>query len=150
MLYDFDWAFYTDTNSVGRWLKPGGVGDGNKCDNSLFIALMKNRRCRDYFLSLFAEKLKSDWSSQAMLVRISDRYNELEPELAQHLSRWGISNTEYSNHLKKFVNYAKNRPGRLLYFFYNALGKTEFEHYFSEIARSVDLIDDKGKSYSYY
>ncbi|MBR5380028.1 MAG: lamin tail domain-containing protein [Clostridia bacterium] len=150
VLYDFDWAFYTDTNSVGRWLKPGGVGDGNKCDNSLFIALMKNRRCRDYFLSLFAEKLKSDWSSQAMLVRISDRYNELEPELSQHLSRWGVSSTEYNNHLKKFVNYAKNRPGRLLYFFYNALGKTEFEHYFGEIARSVDLIDDKGKSYSYY
>ena len=26
IVFDFDWAFYTDTNSVGRWLKPGGVG----------------------------------------------------------------------------------------------------------------------------
>lgn len=150
ILFDFDWAFYTDTNSVGRWLKPGGVGEGNKCDNSLFIALMENSYCRDYFLSLFAEKLASDWSSEHVLQLIDERYELLEPELGQTFDKWGMSESEYNNGLKKFRNYAKTRPGRLLYFFSNALSKPEFEKYFGELARSIDLIDDKGKSFSYY
>ncbi len=150
IVFDFDWAFYTDTNSVGRWLKPGGVGDGNKRDNSLFIALMKNPVCRDYFLTLFSEKLKGDWSSQSVLAKMADRYNELLPELPAHLERWNKSQSNYNSHLNKLKKYAQTRPGRLLYFYSNALNKAEFEKYFGELARTVQLVDDKGKSYSYY
>ncbi|MBR4235708.1 MAG: lamin tail domain-containing protein [Clostridia bacterium] len=149
VVYDFDWAFYTDTNSVNRWLTPGGVGDGNKCDNSLYIALMKNDYCRNYFLSLMAEKLAGDWSSASVLQKISDRKELLDPELDMHLNKWDISRSTYNNGFNKFVNYAKTRPGRLLYFFRNKLSKNEFEYYFLELTKTIDLIDDKGKSFSY-
>ena len=150
VLFDFDWAFYTDTNSVGRWLKPGGVGENNKCDNSLFIELMKNPVCRDYFLSLMAEKLAGDWSSASVLSLINDRDADLQPELQQHFDKWDMSSGNYNSHMNKFRSYAQARPGRLLYFFKNALSKAEFEKYFGELAKTVDLIDDKGKSFSYY
>lgn len=149
ILFDFDWAFTTDTNSVGRWLKPGGVGDGNKCDNSLFIALMKNPYCRDYFLSLFAEKLRTTWSSDSVIAMMKERYNELDPEMDMHLERWGLTRSTYEKQIKTLVTYAQKRPGRLLYFFKNAMSKSDFEYYFGDIAAKVDLIDDKGKSFPY-
>ena len=30
VLFDLDWAFSVDTNSVSRWLTPGGMGNGNR------------------------------------------------------------------------------------------------------------------------
>lgn len=150
ILFDFDWAFYTDTNSPRRWLTPGGVGDGNKYDNSLFIALMKNNYCRDYFLKLFSEKLATTWSSANVLQLMSERYEALAPEIDQHLAKFNVSRSKYDGGIKKLTNYAKTRPGRLLYFWSNVLSKSEFEYYFGELARTVDLIDDKGKTSSYY
>ena len=38
VLFDMDWAFYTDTNSITRWLTPGGMGTNKFTDNTLFIA----------------------------------------------------------------------------------------------------------------
>ena len=150
IVFDFDWAFTTDTNSVGRWLKSGGVGESNKRDNSLFIALMKNPVCKDYFLTLFSEKLKGDWSTASVLQKMAERYQELLPELPMHLERWGKTEKSYNSRLNELKKYTQTRPGRLLYFYSNALSKAEFEKYFGEIARTVQLIDDKGKSYSYY
>ena len=45
VLFDLDWAFHEDTNSVRRWLAPGGMGNGLRTDNTLFIACMKNDTC---------------------------------------------------------------------------------------------------------
>ena len=150
ILFDFDWAFYTDTNSPRRWLTPGGVGDGNKYDNSLFIALMKNNYCRDYFLTVFSRKLATTWSSANVLQVMSDRYEELAPEIDMHLDKFGVARSKYDSAVKKMTSYAKTRPGRLLYFWSNVLTKSEFEYYFGEIAKTVDLIDDKGNSSHYY
>ncbi|MBQ3669351.1 MAG: CotH kinase family protein, partial [Clostridia bacterium] len=150
ILFDFDWAFTTDTNSVNRWLTPGGVGDGNKCDNSLFIALMQNNKCKDYFLTIFSELMANEWSSSSVVNRIHERYLELEPEMEMYLERWGITRSTYQSRVTSFVNYANARPGRLLYFFKNRFSKADFEHYFGNIARTVELIDDKGNKSSYY
>ena len=140
-LFDLDWAFYTDTNSVGRWLTKGGVGSGNKTDNSLFIALMKNPECKDYFLRYFAEHLRTNWSSEAVIAVIKERYDLLEPEIDQTLERWGISRSKYESEINSFVNYAKKRPGRLLYFFSKELTKAEMNTYFGDILETVPMLD---------
>ncbi len=154
ILFDFDWAFTTDTNSINRWWHVGGVDKTDKSsaplDNSLFLALMDNNKCRDYFMTLLAEMIANEWSTESLVGRIQARYYELDGELDQHLARWGMSRTEYDSAIKSFVSYAQKRPGRILYFLHNKLTKAEFEHYFGQLARTVDLIDDKGKSSSYY
>ena len=149
VLFDMDWAFTTDTNSVGRWLKPGGVGTDNKTDNSLFIALMKNEKCKDQFLTYFAEKLRTSWSTASVLNMISERYALLEPEIERHLDRWNVQRSEYDQSVKQFSNYAKQRPGRLLYFFANVLSRSEMEHYFGDLLETVTLLDDKKNPYDY-
>jgi len=147
--FDTDWAFVTDTNSVGRWLAPGGVGSGNKTDNSLFIALMKNPVCKDQFLTYFADKLAGDWSSESVVNLMYERYQELEPEINQHLERWNVKRSKYDSEIASMRRYAETRPGRLLYFFRNSLGEKDFEKYFGTLAQSIKLIDDKGKSFNY-
>ena len=149
IFFDTDWAFYTDTNSVRRWLTPGGVGTGNKTDNSLFIALMKNPTCKDQFLTYFAEKLRTTWSSDNVLRLINERAALLEPEIDQHLARWNITRSKYDSELDRFIDYAKERPGRLLYFYSNVLSRSEMEHYFGDLLDEIKLIDDKGKAYQY-
>ena len=145
IFFDTDWAFYTDTNSVGRWLTPGGVGTSNKTDNSLFIALMKNPVCKDQFLTYFADKLENEWSSESVLGKIERRLQELEPELDQHLSRWNISRSEFDAEVRKLKNYAAQRPGRLLYFYSNVLSKAEMEKYFGTLLETVTMLDDNKK-----
>ncbi len=159
-LFDLDWAFYTDTNSVSRWLHVGGVDKTDKSsaplDNSLFLALLENSVCRDYFYGLIAEKLAGDWSTQAILDRISARYQELEPELEQHLARWGITKSTYEARLKKFVSYTRARPGKILFYLSplstgeRKLSKADFEKYFGQLARNLDMIDAKDNSFNYY
>ena len=95
-------------------------------------------------------RTQRDSVTDSIVSRIQSRYFELEQEIDQHQSRWGMSRSEFDSAVKSFVSYAQKRPGRLLYFLSNKFSKNEFEHYFGELARSVDLIDDKGKSFSYY
>ena len=149
ILFDFDWAFTTNTNSVGRWLKPGGMGEGNKTDNSLFIALMKNPECKDMFLKLFAEKLRGPWSSEAVLARIDERYNELEPEIDQHLEKWGPSRKTYESEINTLKSYARKRPGHLLYYFSQSLSRSDMEYYFGDLLETVTMLDADGKVYNY-
>ncbi len=140
ILFDMDWAYVTDTNSVGRWLTPGGMGTGNKTDNSLFIALMKNPVCKDQFLTYFAEHLRTNWSSESILKMVEERYNLLAPELDQHLERWSISRSTFDSEMRQFKRYAQNRPGRLLYFFSLVLSESEMQHYFGDILETVTPI----------
>ncbi len=149
ILFDTDWAFYTDTNSVARWLAPGGVGTSNKTDNSLYIALMKNPVCKDQFLTYFAEKLATDWSAESVLGKIETRLQELEPELEQHLARWDIPRSEFDAEVKKLKTYASRRPGRLLYFYSNVLSRADMEKYFGDLLGKVTLLNDNNKPVDY-
>ena len=151
VLFDLDWAFYTNTNSVNRWFNINARKDypNFKYDTSLFVALMKNSKCKDYFLSTIAELIDGPWSGESILAKIQKRYTELEPEINQHLARWGGSRTDFDAQVKKFASFAQTRPGRILYFFYNSRGKyitnEEFEHYFGDLTNRIDMLDDNGK-----
>ena len=114
------------------------------------MGLLGNPVTRDYFMQLMADKLAGDWSTVAVMAKITERAELLAPEMPMQLSRWNIDTSKYTSAMKKFTNYANNRPGRILYFFKNKISKAEFEKYFGELARTVKLIDDNGKSFSYY
>ena len=143
VLFDLDWAFSTDTNSISRWLAPGGMGNGGRTDNTLFIACMKNPTFRDQFLTRFGQQLATTFSSQSMLARFEERYNVLKTILPDHHARWGTTQTKYENELRKLVSYANSRPLRLLQFFkYNStlqISQQDFERYFGAAMQVIGV-----------
>ncbi len=146
-LFDLDWAFYTDTNSIRRWLTPGGMGNGNRTNNDLFIACMKNDRFRDEFLTYFGEQLATTYSTQNVLSKIEERYNALLPELPAQFAKWGQTESEYRADLKVLVSYAEDRPTKLLGWFKDALNlsNTEMQTYFGAAYQAVQDYENSGK-----
>ena len=140
VLFDLDWAFDVDTNSINRWLEPGGMGTNLYTDNSLFIACMQNPRFRDEFLTYMGEQMATTFTTEHVLSLIQARYEILEPLLADQLERWGPSMSSYQSQLQELVEYAQTRPTRLLQFFMGygvedsniALTQEEMMHYFGD------------------
>ena len=131
VLFDLDWAFYQDTDSIRRWLTPGGTGASNRTDNTFFIACMKNPRFRDEFLTYLGEKMASEFTSEYIVGRFAERYQRIEPLLPEYQLKWGV---DLFDGLKKIVNYAQKRPTKLLGYLRNALSLSdaEMQKYFGE------------------
>ncbi len=117
-LFDLDWAFFNDTDSIGNWLTPGGTGAGRRTDNTLFIACMKNPRFREEFLTYFGEKLATDFSTENVVSKFEERYARIEDMLPEYLEHWGLS---LNAGIRKVISYAQERPAKLLGYFQNAL-----------------------------
>ena len=150
VLFDLDWAFDVDTNSINRWLEPGGMGTNLYTDNSLFIACMQNPRFRDEFLTYMGEQMATTFTTEHVLSLIQARYEILEPLLADQFERWGPSMSEYQSQLQELIEYAQTRPTRLLQFFMGygvedsniALTQEEMMHYFGD---AIAIIQGNGQ-----
>lgn len=139
VLYDLDWGFYVDTNSISRWLNPEGMGAGKRTDNTLFIALMQNATFRDRFLTRMGEQMATEWTTRIILEKIETRYYELLPELPRQWARWGVGEAEYNRELAKLVSYAQTRPAKLLGYFQTTLSLTDeqMQHYFGDAIAEI-------------
>ena len=111
ILFDLDWAFFNDTDSIRRWLTPGGTGPGNNTDNTLFIGCMKNPKFRDQFLTYFGERMATTFSSENVIAQFENHYRRIEAVLPQYEDKWNIS---LDDGISRVVRYAKNRPNKLL------------------------------------
>lgn len=125
VLYDLDWAFETDTDSIRRWITPGGMGNMKRTDNTLFIGCMKNPRFRDEFLTYFGEQMATTFSTQNIYDKVMARHALLEPELEKNAERWDIPVSKYTSAVKYFLKYALERPTKLLGYFQGALNLSE-------------------------
>ena len=146
-LFDLDWAFYTDTDSLNRWLKPGGMGNQNRTNNDLFIGCMKNDRFRDEFLTYFGEQLATTFSSQNVVSLIKQRYNELLPELPMQFNKWGMTMDEYNKEVKIIVDYAESRPSLILQRAQETLSfsNDEMQKYFGAANQAIQDYKSSGK-----
>ena len=111
ILFDLDWSFFNDTDSIRRWLTPGGTGPGNNTDNTLFIGCMKNPTFREQFLTYFGERMATTFSSENVISRFENHYRSIEAVIPQYEAKWGIS---LDDGISRVVRYAKTRPGKLL------------------------------------
>lgn len=134
VIFDLDWAMNEDTNSVRRWLTSGGMGAGNRTDNSLFIACMKNDKFKDQFLMHLGERMSDEFTAEGMLAKFEARYRQLEPLLADQFAKWGPSESRYTSQMNHLIEYTKERPYRMLQFLKYAealnLSQAQMEHYF--------------------
>ena len=139
-IFDLDWGFYVDTNSIRRWLDPQGMGSSLATDNTLFIALMGNPTFYDRFLTYMGGMLSTQWTSGRIVEMIHERYLALTPELPRHQARWGQSRENFEERVAELVEYAKTRPRKLVGYFRDTLGLTgeEMEHYFGAAMRRIE------------
>ena len=139
-IFDLDWGFYVDTNSIRRWLDPQGMGTSLATDNTLFIALMGNPTFYDRFLTYMGDMLSTQWTSGRIVEMIRERYLALTPELPRHQARWGQSRENFEERVAELAEYAKTRPRKLVGYFRDTLGLTgeEMEHYFGAAMRRIE------------
>lgn len=134
VIFDMDWAMNEDTNSVRRWLTPGGMGAGNRTDNTLFIACMKNAKFRDQFLTHLGQRMTDEFTADGLLAKFEARYRELEPLLPDQFAKWGPTESRFKSQMDHLIKYTKSRPYRMLQFLKYAealnLSKAQMEHYF--------------------
>ena len=128
-----------DTNSIRRWLDPEGMGAGKRTDNSLFIALMNNATFRDQFLHFMGDQLATQWTSGRIVEMIRERYELLLPEMPRQCERWGTSLNTFESEVARLANYAKERPRKLLNYFFGQFDFTEEERekYFGDAMERI-------------
>jgi len=152
VLYDLDWAFVTDTDSINRWLTPGGMGASKRTNNSLFIGCMKNPRFRQEFLSYFGEQMATVLTTRTIYDEAMARYEELKPEMVNHSAKWGPSIERWESQIKEFLIYGLQRPAKLLGYFKNAdmlkLTDEEYTRYFSGAEQAIADFEEYYKSIS--
>ena len=148
VLFDLDGGFMTDTNSINRWLTPGGVGYYQKTDNSMFIACMKNPRFRDEFLTYMGEQMATTFSSEHIVSMIDERMAIIGPIIGDQLARWDVKESAYKREINRLYNYAKSRPLKLLGYFktcdYLKLSTDEMYRYFGEALRVAQEYEASG------
>ncbi len=143
VLFDLDWAFYTDTNSPKRWLTPGGMGNKLRTDNTLFIGCMKNARFADQFLTYLGQQMATTYSAEHIIAMAEEFYNTIAPIMPEHYARWDFTESEHKAEIRRFTKYAQRRPGRMLQFLkyneYLPLTQAQFEQYFGEVMAQVGV-----------
>lgn len=140
VIYDLDWGFYVDTNSIRRWLDPEGMGAGKRTDNALFIALMNNPTFYDRFLTYMGDMLATEWVTSKIVEKIETRYQQLLPEMPMQFERWGQSQSSFDARVAELVEYAGTRPRKLLGYFQETLSLSpeQMEHYFGDAMRRIE------------
>ena len=142
-LYDLDWGFYSDVDSIRRWLEPGGTGAELATDNTLFIGCMKNPTFRDRFLRYMGEQLAGNFSTEYVEGKFRERYERIEPMLDQLRAQWGYQLTDG---IGKVVDFARTRPEKLIGYFQGALklSDADMENYFGAAMQKIR--ESKGES----
>jgi len=143
VLFDLDWAFYVDTNSIRRWLEPGGMGTNLYTDNSLFIACMKNPIFREQFLTYFGEQMATTFTTESMLARFNERYALIDGLLVAYREQWGLGDMVSS--MKKLYSYCETRPTKLLGYFQETFNfsEAEFNRYFGAAVEEIKKYESK-------
>ena len=152
VLFDLDWSFTVDTNSPQRWLTPGGMGNGNRTDNTLFIACMRNATFADRFLTYLGEKMATTYTYENITRMTQEFYTAIEPLMPEHYARWDFTESKHKTEIRTFLKYAEERPYRMLQFIkynkYLPLNQAQMEQYFGTVMNQLGVTYDQIKKAS--
>ena len=140
VLFDLDWAFYVDTNSIRRWLAPEGMGTKLLTDNTLFIACMKNPIFRDRFLTYFGEQLATTFSSANTVKLFTERLELIDGLMTDYQQKWSLRASGMAKSMTKLKNYCESRPTKILGYFQETFqfSEAEFYKYFGDAVAEID------------
>ncbi|HOZ22153.1 MAG TPA: CotH kinase family protein [bacterium] len=75
--------------------------------------LVENPRIRNQFINLLADLLNTNFESTRVVNTINEMASAITPDIARHRKRWGISEKTASDHVKRMITFAQERPGYL-------------------------------------
>ncbi len=136
IVFDFDFAFINDVNSMERWMSPKGAGWYQKADNKLFAYCIKNPAFRDQFLTRLGELMSTCWTTDNVLSWIDARRDALAPEMPMMFSRWSFNTVKKWEDLTASLrSFVETRAVKLLGYVQDACDLTdeEMERYFGNV-----------------
>ena len=126
IMFDMDLSFMNDKNNVRMWLSSDGtIGSITTQSNVLFYQLMHNANMRDYFLTRFGELLATTFSSENVVGKIKRTYDAIKVDMKNSTSRWNWKYSTWEKQVSKIVDYAEERPTRLLEFTKSSFNLTD-------------------------
>jgi hypothetical protein len=75
--------------------------------------LVQNPKIRIRFINLIADLLNTNFESTRVAATINEMAGHIATEAVRHRKRWGITERTASDHLKRMVSFAQERPGYL-------------------------------------
>ncbi len=138
ILYDQDWAFYKDNNSIDDWLTPGGTGASRRTDNTLFIGCMKNPTFREQFLTYFGQRMATTFSPQNVMATIDAQYARISAPLEDYKAAWGYT---LEGGTRKFLNFARTRSDKIVNEYFREtfdFSDAQMEKYFGEAMEKIE------------
>lgn len=135
VIFDMDYAFYNDTDSIRRWLDPAGAGAHNVTDNRLFVYVMKNEKVKERFLTRFGSLVTGPWAAEQVVADIEELYAAMLPEMQAHFERWTmISMEKWQANMQEILEYAATREAKIIGYTQQHFGLTQEEmtRYFGE------------------
>ena len=118
--YDTDFGFDIWNEGKVTWntldfaLDPNGPDWPNPPWSTLLLRrLMENNQFKKRFINTFADRLNTVLISEVMTERISEFEKGIENEIADHLSRWGGSYSDWSSNVARMKEFANQRPGNV-------------------------------------
>ncbi len=136
IFYDLDWAWYNYYYNYFTFsTNPSGMTPRFHVSTVLLRNLMKNDEFVDTYLTIMAKSIKEVWNKDNVNKRLTEIYNDLEPDKDKDLKRWGISRSEYESRIKYIKNYVKVRQSYMLKHAksYFKLSTKEYNKYFGDL-----------------
>lgn len=134
IVFDFDFAFFNDVNSMERWMDPKGAGWYGKADNALFAYCIRNEGFRDRFLTRLGALMSEEWTTDKVLAWIDNQHDLLLPEMQQMFERWSFNTVfKWENYVSSLREFVETRREKLLGYVQEAcsLSDAEMTRYFS-------------------
>lgn len=80
---------------------------------TIFNILLKNPDFRQYYITRYTDLMQSTFSKQTMLAEFDLVYNQIKPEMARHIQRWGGTMAGWELNVAKLRNYITRRADYL-------------------------------------
>ncbi len=94
VFFDLDWCLREGSvtrNIIGSYFRDEGVPSANGSMSNMDIpaALIDNDTFREKYIKRYAELLNTQFAPERLVSVLDKLYNEMEPEMARHIARWG-------------------------------------------------------------
>jgi len=142
IVYDQDFGFYNDTDSITRWLDPEGAGTHKDVENQLFRYLMGNDAVRARYLTRFGELLAGPWAPDELLAQFDALVESIRPEMPLHCAKWAdtLPLDRWEKQIASMRERVGERAGKIIGYMsaYFRLSDADRERYFGEALRRID------------
>ena len=141
MLYDLDWSMWSSSTNISYPVINNHIPAVTYVYSTINITrrLYRNKEFKDLYLKTLAYHLKNTFNPERMNKIVDELAKEIEPEMPNHIKRWGnlgpSNMNSWHNNLNNFKQMIKNRYNYVLGNLKREfnLSNDEYNKYFGEL-----------------